>query len=218
MSPAQKKKSPPTVSPLVPERLAYIFKHRPVLWFEDDVAYDALLADFLAEHTPQSIIEHLDIKEVADAQWEIMRLHRIKKAAIEAELPDVIVRELGARYWINREDLYVKGDKEELKQYVLVATRGLARGKTMMDEVMDSVDATYDALLYRTFVANLLTSSAIDERIARTERRRDDIIKKYEERRRTLTAMKRSLIDGKQAADVTEVSTTELKPGRQPAT
>ena len=68
MKKSPEKKIPPTAEPLIPERLAYIFKHRPVLWFEDDQVYDALLAGFLAEHAPQSIIDYLDIKEAADIQ------------------------------------------------------------------------------------------------------------------------------------------------------
>jgi hypothetical protein len=216
MKPTQTKKTLPTAEPLIPERFAYIFKNRPVLWFEDDATYDALLGDFIAEYTPQSLIEHLDVKDATEAQWEAMRLHRINKAAIDAEMPAVIVRELGKKADVLRQELDM--DMEELKHYALVATRQSGFERTAVDDAIRMTVTSHDALLYRTFVSTLMTSGAILERIARAERRRDGIIKKYEERRRTLTAMKRSLIDGKQAADVTEVSTTELKPGRQPAT
>ena len=131
-------------------------------------------------------------------------------------MPDVIVRQLGKQTHMLREELDM--DEEDLKQYALLATRGSEYEKMAMDEVIDLTGESYDAFLYRTFVANLLTSSVIDKRIARAERRRDDIIKKYEERRRTLSAMKRSLIEGKQKSDVTEVDTAEPIPKRRPAT
>ena len=217
MKPASKKNPPTAVEPLIPQRLAYIFEHRPVLWFEDEAAYDASLNNHLAEYAPESILDFHTIKELTDTQWEIMRLHRISRAALDAEMPNVIVRELGSGYWIKKEELGVLGHEEELREYSLQATRGLEFGKTLMDDLIEAVDASYDVLLSRTFVSSLMTTSTIQERLAWAERRRDDIIKKYYERRRALSVMKRSLIEDKHAAGVTEVSTAEPIPERRPA-
>ena len=140
------------------------------------------------------------------------------EAALDAEMPDIIVRELVSDYWNKRQELGVYGNKEELKRYARQATRGLKSGKEVMDDLIEAVDASYDVLLYHSFENNLMTSSAIHERLAWAERRRDDIIKKYEERRRTLSAMKQSLIENKQTVDVTEAGTAEPVPARPPVT
>lgn len=200
-----KKKIAPLVHPLVPERLAYIFETRPVLWFEDEAAYDTMLADFIAEYSPQDLIDYHAMKELGEAQWHLMRLRRISKAALEAEMPDTMTQQLGSDYWKYREKLGVDGHEDSLKRYARMATRKDASGESAIEELMDLAKVNYDVLLYRAFIGNLMTISALNEKIAQAERRRDDIIRKYEERRRTLTAMSKSLIEGQRSTDTNTV-------------
>lgn len=204
-----KKKATSIALPLVPERLGYIFEHRPVLWFEDETVYDAMLADFVAEYSPQDILEYHAMKELADTQWEIMRLRRMSKAALEAEMPDVIVRQLFSDYWINRLKLGVDGNQAELKRYALKASQNDTSGKELVNDVLEVAYVSYDTLLYRTLVGNLLTINALNERTTLAERRRDDIIRKYEERRRTLSVMRKSLIEGQPSAEISTVADTD---------
>lgn len=216
MKPVSKEDPTPTIDLLVPERFSYIFADRPVLWFEDEALYDSVLANYLAELSPEGILELQAVKEVTDEQWEAMRLRRIKKASIEAEMPDVIVSLLGYSFSTLGHTLGESGDKDDLKHYALISRRHTGFERDTVQEVMELTATSYDELLYRTFVSTTLTSSVLIERLERAERRRDELIKRYHERRATLRAMKNSLIEGQKAVDVAEVLVAEPGPAPTP--
>jgi hypothetical protein len=77
---------------LLPERLSFILDDRPVLWFEDVEAYDALLAGIVAAYDPGGVVEFMLVKDIADTQWECRRLRDLRRAGSEVELPQAAHR------------------------------------------------------------------------------------------------------------------------------
>ncbi len=58
----------------------------------------------------------------------------------------------------------------------------------------------------------LKTINAIEETLARGERRRDQVMRQFEERRRTNAAMTRSLVKPEAAEDVADDGAAETRP------
>jgi hypothetical protein len=196
-----------TASPrrLLPERLSFILNEKPLLWFEDVQAYDALLSELVAEYDPQGAVEFMLVKDIADAQWECGRLRRMRRAAIEVEFPDAAHRLMKETYEEQTGLGYFEAQKS-LEVMARHSVRGDREATEALDEVAAAAGVTYQMVHYETHKRGLKTITAIEEALSRAERRRDQVMHQIEDRRRTNAAMTRSLVKPEAAEDVALVT------------
>ncbi len=190
---------------LLPERLSFLLDERPVLWFEDGEAYDALLSELVAEYDPRGTIEFMLVKDIADAQWECGRLRRMRRAAIEVEFPEVahcLMRES----YEEQTGLRYSDAKSGLEIIARLSARGDRAATDALDEAAEAAGVTHQMIHYEAHKRGLKTITAIEEAIARAERRRDQVMRMIEERRRTNAAMTRSLLRPETADDVADAA------------
>lgn len=191
------------IETLIPAQFAYLLSYKPVLWCEDEGQYDQLLADILAQFKPQTIIDYSWVKTLVDTQWDIMRCQRLKTAALAAEMPDATRDFLGYDFDRIARKLGLEGGSDTLTRTIRLATKGNDWCQTKLDDVVDLAGITYDTLLYKSYAAGAATLSDISNRILKLEQRRDDLIKRYEERQRSLAAHRKSLLD--QGSDISTI-------------
>lgn len=205
-APAHPKKPSPPVKPLIPERFAYVFSNRPLLFFEDHKLYDRLLADTLAEFDPKGLVEYNCVKEIVDLQWEILRFRRIKRAAIQAEMPDAAVVHLHGDFERVATSHKISADRPTLKRVVRMASQGHCDCEDILRQLLNAADISSDELLYRTYQSAADSLGMIDARLAKAEQRRDALIQKFEERRRMLAAMEGSQAGKRSRGEVIDVT------------
>ena len=179
---------------LLPERLSFILDDRPVLWFEDVEAYDALLAGIVAAYDPGGVVEFMLVKDIADTQWECRRLRDLRRAGSEVELPQAAHR-LMRECYEEGTGLGYSEARASLEHVVRHAARGDAEAREILDSYAEASGVTYRMMHYEAHKISLKTVSAIEEALSRAERRRDKLIRMFEDRRRTLQAMSRSLLE-----------------------
>lgn len=203
-----------TASPrrLLPERLSFLLDDRPLLWFEDGEAYDALLSEIVAEFDPKGTIEFMLVKDFADAQWECGRLRRMRRAAIEVEFPNAAHRLMRESYE-DQTGLDYSDARRSLETMARLSVQGDREASEALDEVAGAAGVTYQMMHYEAHRMGLKTITAIEEALSRAERRRDQVMRLIEERRRTNAAMTRSLVRPDAADDVTDGSEdAEMRP------
>ena len=72
--------------------------------------------------------------------------------------------------------------------------------------MLESMNITHDGLVYMATATAADKLNMIDARIAKLGRRRDELIDKYETRRRMLATMQNSLVEKRPHADVIDVT------------
>lgn len=184
---------------LLPERLSFLLDDRPVLWFEDGDAYDALLAELVAHYDPKGTIEFMLVKDIADAQWDCMRLRDLRKGAIDVELPRAAHNLIGEAY---REDtgLSYAGAQSSLEDLVRHSARGPGEARDVLDSYAEATGVTYRMMQYEAHKIGIQSIASIEDALSRAERRRDQAIRLMEDRRKTIDAMSRSLIQRPQTS------------------
>ncbi len=178
---------------LLPERLSFLLDDRPVLWFEDGDAYDALLAELVAHYDPKGTIEFLLVKDIADAQWDCARLRDMRRAAVEVELPRAAQRLIGQAYE-EETGLSYADAQSSLENVVRHSARGHTEAREVLDSYSEATGVTYRMMQYEAHKIGIKSITSVEEALARTERRRDQAIRLMEDRRKTFGAMSRSLI------------------------
>lgn len=205
-TPALPEKRSRSLEYLIPTEFAYVYEDRPVLAFENPRAYTRLLADMIAEYAPKTLIEHHWIKDLVDTIWEIRRLRRLKKAAFEAEIPDAAVQYMGKDFQELAPEFRLRNDEETLKRLARMASQGNTYSKSELSGILLEADKSVDALHYATYAAGLRTINAIDAKLAKAELRRDELCKRFEERRRMLSAMNKSLTRSRTLEGIADVT------------
>lgn len=190
---------------LIPAEFAYIFEDKPVLWFEQEALYHRVLADFVADLIPATLLEYHWTKNIADTQWEIMRHNRLRSAALIAEMPDATSNLLGHEFYRQAERLGIQDGGEGLKRVIRLAGAGNAWSKEKVDSMVESASITHDVLLYKSYAVAGSTLSEIANRLLKLEQRRDDLIRRFHQRRQSLAAHQKSLIDKDHDAEVVDL-------------
>ena len=180
---------PPKLSDLLPKRIAGFLGERPTLPFESNVDFDALHAELIVALDPKNFVEDVHVRDIACIQWDILRMRNMRLAAIEKGLPDATLRLMTPefRQAINDDD----AELEEEASYILRnAARGSVPHRKFFNSVAAKAGVTRHMLNVVAYTMALPTINALDEAIAKAERRRDQILRDLERRHSTLAAMK----------------------------
>jgi hypothetical protein len=214
-------KSPPTAdaSPdkmskleqLVPERILKILGDPPTLPFESVDQFNDIFYEMVLHFSPRKsdITDFILVRGITDLHWEIGRLTHMSLAAKELSLPAAAVQ-LMKKQLVEQfdTDLHLE---EHVTPIVRAAARGSAKHRDFFNDLAESAGVTQQMLQVVAYSKELNIISAIEDSIARLERRRDQLVRYYEERRRTAEAMSKLAGGMSRTATDIEVSATSAK-------
>lgn len=174
---------------------------RPTLPFESDDDFDALHAQLIVALDPKDFMEEIWVWEVACAQWEILRLRGMRRAALEIRLPDAALRLMKPELQdaVHDEDADLK---VEATHILRSAARGNASHQDFFNSIVAKAGITHHTLYAEAQGMALPAINALGEALAKAERRRDLILRDMEKRRTVLIAMKHG---GRPSAPVLDI-------------
>jgi hypothetical protein len=117
MATVSDKKSKKLLRAAVPPHIRALFGPRPLLRTEDVEAYDRLLSELALEIEPSGITEWLWVRDLADLNWEMMRIRRAIASLLNVEFKRALYETL-------------KRVAQPQRTYTTFQTNGL-RGRTL---------------------------------------------------------------------------------------
>lgn len=182
-SPVKNSQDLAVLARLLPEEFSFLLTDRPTLPFEKSADYDKLLGTLIVQYDPRTIIDALQVKELADCQWEIFRYRRMKKAAVTVEMQEAAWALMEKTLGHAAAELKLGKDKENLDELVRWATIG-PTWREKLEELQEYAGVSDDMLLYKTFAMSHGTLAALEGALSRVERRRDQLVRMLEDRSR----------------------------------
>jgi hypothetical protein len=80
----------------IPPDIRAVFGEPPIMVGEDPADYQKLVALVIADVKPQGLQEWLLMKDIVDAEWEILRLRGLKVGMLQAFVPQAVTAQTGA--------------------------------------------------------------------------------------------------------------------------
>lgn len=195
MSVPQSNSTATSLAPLIPEAFRPFLKDRPTLWFEKPELFDKLLAGLIAQFDPHTMMDFLLIKELADHSWELQRLRGMKRAAMVLEMQDAAWSLLEKSFEEHAAELRMETGRDAFNETVRAAAMNVSEYQRQLAELQDYASVTDGMLLYKTFAMSHGTLTALDNALSRAERRRDELVRMFNDRGRTAATMN-SLVPG----------------------
>jgi hypothetical protein len=200
-----------------------VFGKPPLLDGEDAAAYEHLLDRITTAVKPQDIFEEVWIHDVADLQWEVLRLRRLKVNLVNSTACRKLAFELGR--WIELEiheddgcgehldDTGTEGNeaseadeaaaaerrRELADERALELAKQWARHEPEACETVDRIlalgNVPIEGVMVMAFFENLDDIERIEHLIALAENRRNAVLHELEWHRRTLGPALRAAIE-----------------------
>lgn len=189
MSMPQSNSTATSLAPLIPEAFRPFLKDRPTLWFEKADLYDKLLAGIIAQFDPKTMMDFLLVKELADLSWELQRLRGMKRAAMVLEMQDAAWSLLEKSFEQHAAELKMETGRDAFNETIRASAMNVSHYQRQFAELQDYAAVTDNMLLYKTFAMSHGTLTALDNALARAERRRDELVRMLNDRGRTAAAM-----------------------------
>lgn len=170
---------------LIPKYIERILGPAPLVHGESVEDYRSLLSQFAAAVDPDSIIDWLQIKDVVDLTWEIIRYRRVKAEIIDLEIP-FAAAPLVRRVLIDKEKHYGPTIDslrlQEAQNAILNAMGEPAFAETEVAESVTQLGLPLTSFSSSALVSKLDVIEAIDRLVARAEKRRDSVLQEIERR------------------------------------
>jgi len=199
---------------LIPPELSHLVSDRPLAYGEVPDEYDKLVASIVADLDPRTAIETIMAKDLADWSWEASRTKKLRATAFEAGLGDAAWALLGHAYKSTFEMCALAMIPDEvLKEQLACMARKALRPNTPESETIHELcvttGVTLAQLAFKAHELALPTITALEANLERLDRRRERLLRFYEERRATKAAMARSLLA--REAEASGRPVTEIK-------
>ena len=210
----------PNLKKILPEKILGFLGRNPAIGLESEEDFDKLFTSLIVELDYRDTLEIFDIRDIAEIHWEINRLRDIRRAAIEKKLPLAATQLLYHAYRktacanpANEEHDYIDEEfvEQEFTKMFRAADQGSASARRVIEDLAKSEKVTNRMLQHDAYCKALTTVTHLDEAIVRLEHRRDLVIRKFENRRKNLSAMTRGLVRSSEAVDATFVGDSDPK-------
>lgn len=210
MHPSQEKPSR-----MVPIELESLMQDRPLFSCEDIDVYDDLLSRMIAYYAPRDAVEFILVKDMADEQWHARRYRRMREAMIHDSLVEVAWSQLkeawmSAHAALAEDQAHAADDRGEVapadfREMMMRDRQGDAGMRDLLDGLMDAAGLTHDQL-YQAAQRRITPGlSALEDMLAQAEKRRDELMRMIEERRRTSSTMSRALLKAEDRASAEDI-------------
>ena len=144
---------------------------------------------------PRDAIEEIWARDLVDNLWETLRLRRIKASALRSFAHEGLTRLLeplvGFMVGKGLAEAWAKRERDATKE---------------VDKLMKQAGLTKDAIYAETLAANLDDFERIDELVARTEARRNGVLREIDRRRDVVERRLRDMASEIEDAEFREIS------------
>lgn len=182
---------PQTVSALLPQS-------HVILKGEEKEQYSRILDQVTRGISPTDIIEGFWVRDVADLQWEVLRLRRLKSSLLQAGTRDGLIKVLRPLAGIGEADDLADG-----------WFRGEQQAKQDVDELLSEAGLSFDVVLAEALAAKLSDVERFDRMIASAENRRNVALRELNRHRDAIAARLTRVSETIEEAEFAEVDRSE---------
>lgn len=189
---------------LIPERILAFLGRSPAIGLDSERDFDNLFKSLIVDLGYRDTLEIFDIRDMAEVRWEIERAKSSRRAAIEKHLPKVATDLMGSAYVesLGEKEMEKSDIQADLTLMFRAAGQGDRASRKSLEALANKAGITNRILQLEAYCRALKEIAPLDEDIARLERRSDQIVRKFEDRRKNLGAMSRSLLHGSRTVDI----------------
>lgn len=160
-----------SVTAIIPPHIEKLFGSAPLLIGEDPALYQKLLEELAVGLAPQSIVEWLWVKDVADYSWEVLRNRRFKKGIIDLSRKAAIAEIM--RKAISRTKL----DRSNLAEKLASEWFSDPKGKDDVKQILDSLGLTEECIDAQALSLCSNTFTTMDDLEGKAIARRDTALR-----------------------------------------
>jgi hypothetical protein len=158
----------------IPPFIEKIYSKRPIIAGEETDAYDQLLQAVKVEYQPGTVTEFLLVKDVADTEWDLLRLHGLKAGMVNASIPKMFDWQQDYEYVLDdRSVTRVRG----LLHRVL---RGDQDAQKALDQILAKSHLTLDEVAATAFDQTITSQVHADRMIGAAVARRNAACRELE--------------------------------------
>jgi hypothetical protein len=164
----------------IPAVIRQLLDKPPIMVGEDPAEYRQLFELVRADLQPQDLQDWLTVRDIADAEWELLRLRGIKMAIMHAMLPRAMQSLIAdTERLLPLETKWVA----PLRKHLIGVLAGDQQAKQELDRLLEGFGLTLDVVTATTF-AHTITSQVHTERmVAAAYERRNRAYRELERRR-----------------------------------
>jgi hypothetical protein len=129
----------------IPPDIRAVFGEPPIMVGEDPADYQKLVALVIADVKPQGLQEWLLMKDIVDAEWEILRLRGLKVGMLQAFVPQAVTAQTGATVAIGSPKMAA------VRRHMIGVVAGDAKAKVALEKALESYGLTVDVLTATAF-------------------------------------------------------------------
>jgi hypothetical protein len=129
----------------------------PLMIGEDPADYDELLHLVLADVRPSQLQEWLLVKDIVDAEWELLRLRGLKPAMLHAALPCAFQEQL-----TNVDDVINPTLMPTIRRHVIGILAGNPAAKQELAKLLEQQSLNLDLLTAAAFQRNIVPQLQAD--------------------------------------------------------
>jgi len=176
-----------------PRNIRALFDRPPLVHGESHEQYNAMVSELAVAISPRDFLEWLFLKDIADIEWEILRLRRYLSGLLayqqELELTQLLCKDTVLKDPQLKKPITLKrgpgfGERFSLARRCL---EGSAAAKKDVNAVLATKGREFDreSLSNKAFLNAISSLDTINRMIALAEARRDRVIRKIESCRET---------------------------------
>lgn len=183
----------------VPDEYADLLGEPSLLWYESRDEYEDFESCTFVELRPKGVVECILVRDFVNYEWDVRRLRRLITAATYRELAIVGSDTLSKAQGNMLERAH---DQELVVSYVRGSAMGIREARDGLKERASAKLIRQVDLHCAAHVQALNVIEALSRQLAHAERRRDQVLKQFEDRRMTLATMARCLVSRGEAETV----------------
>src|SRR5262245_39706807 len=154
----------------VPSNVAKLFGKRPIVAGEDPADYDLLTKLVRKDVKPQDLREWLLMKDIVDAEWELLRLRGLKVTMLHAMVP----RAVKAQMFDGRTSLpTVHKWVQPLRGHLVGILAGDPTAKQELEKLLEAEGLTLDVITAAAFEKTIVAQVHTDRMAAAAYDRRN---------------------------------------------
>jgi hypothetical protein len=188
MSSALESKSTGAVMTALPPYIRGLFGGPPLVNTEDHDAYDGLLSELVLEMDPHGIREWMWVRDLADLNWDILRIRRAIASVFNISFKPALVQVL--RTVLPRAAEFRTAEELAEEWYATPNDEAGVAGRARVVETLASYGLAPDAVVGQVFSLHWRELEKMEHLLASAERRRNAIMRELEVHRASAAGKK----------------------------
>jgi hypothetical protein len=162
----------------IPRHIRDLFGRPPVLSFEDHDAYECLLSELVVEIEPSGIREWLWVRDLADLNWDILRIRRAIASLLEISFKPALVETF--RRVLPSTARYSGADALADQWYADPGNEATAVGRSGVVDILAEHGLQPESVVGQAFALRSGELEMMERMLTSVERRRSMIMRELE--------------------------------------